>query len=239
MTYKSCILILTVLGLISQSQALFDSSSTVMRYFLTKNNNLGLLQTPISDLQPRDNIYSILDLTKKNSKYNMTQVIETFKNTDPKITEISSTSFELEIQIPFLVSDNQCLLVQRRGKDVITNERADKLKEGDFLLMQLNAGSNSAKPLKITKIVKQKVDQSKMVGIKTKSSFYIANLFLVSDKENNCGNLSYKPNLMSEHINIEELVQVQSESKSDVKKHSLKQKVKNVIEKVKEFIKKL
>lgn len=88
------------------------------------------------------------------------------------------------------------MFVVRRGKDVITCERADKLKEGDFLFVQLHSESSNAQYSKISKITKQKIATTSMTGIKTASGMYISSFFLVSDKSDNCGSLSIKQKSM-------------------------------------------
>ena len=83
------------------------------------------------------------------------------------------------------------MFVVRRGKTEVTHERADKLKVGDFLLVQLNSASPNAKVSKIITINKAKVPQTKLAGVRTTHGHFIAGTNLASDKSDVCGNVSF------------------------------------------------
>eukprot|EP00347_Sterkiella_histriomuscorum_P020590 403337229 len=235
---KSSFILIMLLGLLQQYSALFESTSMILRYELNYRNISIINPRTLQDIVVDDQVYSVVEISEKNSRYNMTQVIEIVKITDPKVKQLNTLTFSFDSYTNTTYTENQCLLVQRRGKDVVTNERADKLKEGDFLLAQLNEKSNAAKLIKITKIVKSKTDSSRMMGIKTQSSYFIASIILVSDKENNCGTLSYKPTLMSEQeeqvVDISQFMSSQVQEENN--KLSLKQKVREFLSKVKKLI---
>ena len=84
------------------------------------------------------------------------------------------------------------MIVQKRGKDVLTSDRADKLRAGDQLMVLFSTDSDLTELTPIVNITIGTTPASQMVGIKTNTTFFMGTFMLLSDKETNCGNLSFK-----------------------------------------------
>lgn len=52
-------------------------------------------------------------------------------DSNPKVTEYTTYTLDFFPYGPFTVTGTQCMIVKKRGKDVLTSDRADKLRVGD------------------------------------------------------------------------------------------------------------
>ncbi|CDW88924.1 UNKNOWN [Stylonychia lemnae] len=150
-------------------------------------------------IKVNDTMQTIKDIAQKKSHFAITNVTEIIVNTDKKVTQVNVLKFQLNYTGALLtVSENQCVYVIRRGKEEITIERADKLKEGDFLIVQLHATSAEVLVTRINKIEKLKVNANDLVTVKTTTGNFIADFMAVSDKTDVCPQDKIKPFLLQE-----------------------------------------
>eukprot|EP00347_Sterkiella_histriomuscorum_P020997 403335658 len=190
-------LTLATIAILSLSSSLVSGlyhqeTMMIRRHF----NDTKLRITNMSDTHVNDFVYTIQNLTLHNPMYNATNVTnkfygnETFPYSEHEY--LTTYVFQTEnITSYTTVTDDQCMFAVKNGKSQVSHVRADHLKVGDSLVIQLHAESGDAQASRITHITKQRTQSWQMHGISTTKGYFIAGTILASDKSVKCPDIKF------------------------------------------------